>query len=75
MLRVAGFVIGVAVLASVVTHGNKIAIYAGLFIGLAIAVGPLLAGTSALKCPYCNKRVKLGAVACHHCGRTVGRAS
>lgn len=24
-----------------------------------------------LKCPWCSKRVKLGAAACHHCGRIV----
>jgi hypothetical protein len=24
-----------------------------------------------LTCPYCKKRVKLGAKACHHCGREV----
>lgn len=24
-----------------------------------------------LKCPYCAKRVKIGAKACHHCGRIV----
>jgi hypothetical protein len=22
-----------------------------------------------LRCPYCRKRVKIGATACHHCGR------
>jgi Flp pilus assembly protein TadB len=24
-----------------------------------------------LYCPYCRKRVKMGASTCHHCGRTV----
>ncbi|MFI6326613.1 hypothetical protein ACIBG8_54455 [Nonomuraea sp. NPDC050556] len=23
------------------------------------------------RCPYCEKRVKMGAKACHHCGRLV----
>jgi hypothetical protein len=28
--------------------------------------------TSAMwKCPYCLKRSKLGATACHHCGRSL----
>lgn len=26
---------------------------------------------NVLRCPYCAKRVKLGASTCHHCGRTV----
>lgn len=72
MFRVAALAIGVAILAGFVTHGNKIAIYAGLFIGLAAAVVPLINGTSALKCAACRKRIKLGATACHHCGRAVG---
>jgi hypothetical protein len=61
------------VLGSVITHGNKIATFAGLLIGLAIAVGPILGGVSALRCPFCRKRVKLGATVCHHCARPVGR--
>jgi hypothetical protein len=24
-----------------------------------------------LRCPFCRKRVKIGATACHHCGRAV----
>jgi predicted amidophosphoribosyltransferase len=27
--------------------------------------------TNVLYCPFCRKRVKLNAKACHHCGRTV----
>jgi hypothetical protein len=26
---------------------------------------------NVLYCPYCRKRVKIGATSCHHCGRTV----
>jgi hypothetical protein len=26
-------------------------------------------GGLKLRCPYCRKRIKLGARACHHCGR------
>ena len=30
-----------------------------------------VANLGKLKCPYCHKRVKLGARVCHHCGRDV----
>lgn len=73
MIRVAGVAFVGAVVGGVLTHGSQIGVWAGLVIGLAGATVPLLAGTSALRCPYCRKRVKLGAAACHHCGRTVGR--
>jgi hypothetical protein len=34
--------------------------------------GPQYVTTSAAwKCPYCLKRVKIGATSCHHCGRSV----
>lgn len=39
------------------------------FVVLAIVIG--LANAGKLKCPYCRKRVKLGASVCHHCGRDV----
>ena len=26
---------------------------------------------NVLYCPFCKKRVKMGAQACHHCGRNV----
>lgn len=31
----------------------------------------VVANAGKFKCPYCAKRVKLGASVCHHCGRTV----
>ena len=42
-----------------------------LFIGILVmyVVGRLAGTTGPLKCPYCRKRVKLGATTCHHCGR------
>lgn len=73
MIRVAAAIIGFAALISVLTGGNKYAIWAALAIAAVGVGGPLLLGTSALKCPHCRKRVKLGATVCHHCGRTVGR--
>jgi len=36
-----------------------------LWLGLSISP------TTVAYCPYCSKRVKLGASACHHCGRAV----
>ena len=35
-----------------------------LVVWLGLANGPI-----ATSCPYCRKRVKLGATVCHHCGR------
>jgi hypothetical protein len=37
----------------------------GLFLAYAFTVGGL-----KTKCPACRKRIKLGATACHHCGRS-----
>jgi len=31
-------------------------------------------GESSFSCPHCGKMVKLGAAACHHCGRSVVRS-
>jgi len=73
LVRIAVFAFGVAVLASILTHGNQVAIIAGFLIGLVIAIAPIARGASALRCPFCRKRVKLGAVSCHHCGRLVGK--
>lgn len=72
MIRVLGSAFGLAILAAVLTH-NTIVFWVVFAIGLAGSVVPLLAGTTALKCPHCRKRVKLGASACHHCGRAVAR--
>lgn len=33
--------------------------------------GALFAPGFKVRCPYCEKRVKMGARACHHCGRLV----
>jgi hypothetical protein len=55
----------------------------GLAILAAVIVYRLQSGTatqyvkpSAMwKCPYCLKRAKLGASACHHCGRSLVRST
>ena len=31
----------------------------------------LVKPSAAWKCPFCLKRVKIGATACHHCGRSM----
>lgn len=73
MFRIIGVAIIGAIVGSFLTGGSQVGIWAGLILGLASGVVPLMAGTSALRCPACRKRVKLGASACHHCGRMVGR--
>ena len=73
MIRIIGVGIVGAVIGSFLAGGSQVGIWAGLILGLASGVVPRLAGTSALRCPFCRKRVKLGAPACHHCGRMVGR--
>ena len=75
MVRIVFVAIAGAIIGSVITHGSQIGVWAGLIIGGGGAILPLVAGTSALKCPYCGKRVKLGRTHCHHCGRPVGRAA
>lgn len=75
MFRVIGVALAGAVIGAFLTHGSQVGIWAGLLIGFGGALVPLLTGASALRCPYCRKRVKLGASACHHCGREVGRAA
>jgi FtsH-binding integral membrane protein len=37
----------------------------------ALWLGLSISPTTVAYCPYCSKRVKLGASACHHCGRAV----
>ena len=73
MIRIVGVAIVGAVIGGFLTGGSQVGIWAGLILGGAGAILPLLNGTSALKCPYCRKRVKLGATVCHHCGRSVAR--
>ena len=73
MIRIAAAGIAGAVIGGFLTGGSQIGVWAGLVVGVAGGVIPLLAGTSALRCPFCRKRVKLGATHCHHCGRAVGR--
>jgi hypothetical protein len=38
---------------------------------LVLCLAWLVSPENVLYCPYCKKRVKVGASACHHCGRSV----
>jgi ABC-type Fe3+-siderophore transport system permease subunit len=73
VIRIVGAAFGVALVASFLSNGNEVVIGFAFFGALALIAVPLLTGQSALRCPACRKRVKLGAAACHHCGRTVTR--
>ena len=41
----------------------------------ALATLAAATGDTVTRCPYCSKRVKIGASACHHCGREVKSSS
>jgi hypothetical protein len=45
--------------------GGVFAVFVVLFVLIAVT------NLGKLRCPYCRKRVKLNARACHHCGREV----
>ena len=40
-----------------------------------LAAAAYTVGGLKLRCPSCRKRVKIGATACHHCGRPVSGRS
>ena len=61
-------------MATIATGGNQTVGTVVFFASVVLLVVPLLGGVTALKCPACRKRVKLGATACHHCGRAVAAA-
>jgi hypothetical protein len=56
--------VGLASVGNVVTW---LVIPVAILIWIVIAADP----AQVAACPYCHKRVKLGASTCHHCGRTV----
>lgn len=45
--------------------------YLWWFLYPAFLVGVFFNDDLVLRCPWCEKRVKLGATTCHHCGRDV----
>jgi predicted amidophosphoribosyltransferase len=67
MIRVFFASLGVAVLIGVIfgIPGAIVPIFVVLFVLIAAN------NIGKLKCPYCGKRVKIGAGVCHHCGRDV----
>lgn len=72
MLRVVGLAFVAAVVASIASDGNQVVIGIAFFGVVALVAWSLLSGRTALRCPACGKRVKLGYSTCHHCGAQVG---
>lgn len=71
MIRILGFALLVAIVVSWISDGNG-TVVAIAFLGvLGLFAYSVITGRVVLKCPYCLKRVKLGATHCHHCGRQV----
>lgn len=73
MFRVVGFAFLVAIVASIVSDGNGTVVAVAFFGVLALFVWSLVSGRTALKCPNCGKRVKLGYSTCHHCAAQVAK--
>ena len=72
MTRLALFVIVAAAVLAALFHVSVWIFFipiAALFV-YAYTIGGLRA-----RCPACRKRVKIGATACHHCGRDVRTAA
>lgn len=74
MIRVFFFAFVAAVIANFLSNGNGTIIAIAFFGVLGLIVLGMFSGGIVLKCPYCHKRVKIGATTCHHCGRTVTKA-
>lgn len=68
MIRLAFTVFVPAVILAALLHVNPWVILAPLAVAAVLAY---TVGGSKLRCPSCRKRVKIGASACHHCGRDV----
>lgn len=73
MLRIVGLAFVAAVIASIVSDGNQVVIGIAFFGVVVLFAWSLLSGRTALKCPACGKRVKLGYPTCHHCGAQVAK--
>ena len=68
MIRLAFTVFLPAVILAALLHINPWIILVPLAV---LAVFAYTVGGNRLRCPSCRKRVKIGAHACHHCGRDV----
>lgn len=73
MIRIAWAALVVGLAASFVSGGNETVVLVAIVGTVALFAWSLLSGRSALKCPNCGKRVKLGYSTCHHCGAQVAR--
>lgn len=71
MFRVVGFALLVGIAASIVSGGNSTVVLIAMVGTVALFVWALVSGRTALRCPNCGKRVKLGYATCHHCGAQV----
>lgn len=72
MIRIAWAALVVGIIASIVSNGNGTIVAVAIVGTVAFFAWALLSGRTALTCPSCGKRVKLGYSVCHHCGAQVG---
>jgi len=75
VIRVVGVALLGAILGGFLTHGSEVGVLVGFFGVLGLMVFGVASGRQRLRCPFCRKRVKLGASTCHHCGRVVSTGS
>lgn len=68
MIRLALFALFASAVLAVMLHISIWFVFIPLtgFVVYAYTFGGL-----RLRCPACQKRIKLGATACHHCGRSL----
>lgn len=72
MIRLAVFtVVGSAILAAIF----HVSVWVFLVPIAGVLIYAYTVGGLRTRCPSCRKRVKIGASACHHCGRDVRAAS
>jgi hypothetical protein len=72
MIRLFVLVLVLSALLAALTHVSVWIFFVpiGLFALYSVTIGGM-----RLTCPSCRKRVKIGATACHHCGRDVRRSA
>lgn len=61
-------VIGAALVAWIPVVGEVLAVIVFLIV---FGAGLLVESEGGFRCPYCGKGLRIGASACHHCGRLV----
>jgi DNA-directed RNA polymerase subunit RPC12/RpoP len=69
VIRIFWFALLAAIAASFISGGNETVIAIAFFGVIGFLIFALATDRMKLKCPYCGKRVKIGASHCHHCGR------